>query len=325
MFISWVHTTNNPKQHTMEKSKSLRDEPCIPTIGYLYATRCSAYPNIIKIGKANDIKQKRSQLNVAFAPHKHIVVAQAESFDNERDERTVHAFFSAYRREGDWFEISAKRVKQFFEACITATHHREMQAYKFKEEDWFGVEDDTASLPLPNKLSSTELFLLNLAKENLKDNIEVAKLSGKALYDKYLHYAHNHEYKEIQTSNAFGLELKQIDGVSVRLHTDNDVMCILEFEEIKAYLLQRRKLSVIETFMLEFANKHNDLKKCKLLANELYEKYQLFVEERQMKGIETRKRFYTDVEWIPGVGSQQTPDGVRYILKIADIKEYLEG
>jgi hypothetical protein len=309
----------------MEISKLLRDEPYIPTIGYLYATRCSAYPNKIKIGKANDMKQKLSQLNVAFAPHKHVVVALAESFDNERDERTVHAFFSAYRREGDWFEISAKKVKQFFEACITATHQREMQAYKFQEEDWFGVEDDKAPVPVPNKLSSTELFLLNLSKENLKNNIEVAKLSGKALYNKYVHYAQAHEYQEIQTFNAFGLELKQIDGVSVRLLTDIDVTCILEFEEIKAYLIQRRKLSVIETFMLEFANKHNDLKKCKLLADELYEKYQLFVEERQMKEIETRKQFCMDLEWIEGVETQQMSGRTRYTLNIAEIKEYLEG
>jgi hypothetical protein len=222
----------------MEISKMLNDELVIPPIGFVYAIRCNAYPNKIEIGQTDDLKKKLSQLNVRRAPFKHTLVAFAESFDTKRDETIIHRYFAKSRKEGNFFEISPKQVKDYFDISITAVHNNEMRDYKYPDQNWFGNDDEV---------------------------------------------------------------------------------------EVRVKVPKRRKLSIIETFVLEFANEHHDQKEYKLLANEFYEKYQLFAEARQIKQIETRTQFGIDVKCIEGVGSKRMSDGVRYTLDLDEIKEYFEG
>ena len=162
-------------------------ELSIPGIQYVYATHCTAFPNRIKIGKTKDIKHRLSQLNVGCAPCKHKLIALAESFDNKRDERMAHVFFAEYRREGEFFEISAKQVKEYFDMFITALHNIEKQNYKHPEEECVHVE--TAIAPKPRQLSKLEEFVLNFANEQLDQNIMRMQILGKLLYKKYEAYA----------------------------------------------------------------------------------------------------------------------------------------
>jgi hypothetical protein len=55
-----------------------------------------------------------------------VVVALAPSFDNTRDERTAHAFFAEFRREGEFFAISENMVKDYFMNNITMQYSREL-------------------------------------------------------------------------------------------------------------------------------------------------------------------------------------------------------
>ena len=80
------------------------------TFGYVYATCSSAFPGLIKIGKAVDVAKRVSQLSTGCAPAPHMVVAVAPSLDYTRDEKLAHEKFANQRREGEFFEISKEEI-----------------------------------------------------------------------------------------------------------------------------------------------------------------------------------------------------------------------
>jgi hypothetical protein len=218
----------------MDMSKLCADLS-IPAIEYVYATHCTAFPNRIKIGKTKDIKARLSQLNVSCAPCKHKLIALAESFDIKRDEKMAHVFFAEYRREGEFFEVSAKQVKEYFDMFITALHNIEKQNYKHPEEECVHVE--TAIAPKPRQLSKLEEFVLNFANEQLDQNIMRMQIHGKAFYKKHEAYAtaNKHKEKDMKSMTAFGRQVKNIDGIfSSRMGTG--VVYRLNFAEIKECL-----------------------------------------------------------------------------------------
>lgn len=98
----------------------------MPQTNYVYATKSPAFPGLIKIGKTENISNRVSQLNTACAPSPHVIVAVAPSFDEGRDERTAHAFFSDSRREGEFFELADETVITFFTMHITAQYNMEL-------------------------------------------------------------------------------------------------------------------------------------------------------------------------------------------------------
>jgi len=98
----------------------------MPQTNYVYAMKSPAFPGFIKIGKTQHVKQRLSQLNVSCAPAPHVVVAVAPSFDQSRDEKTAHAFFSDKRREGEFFELDDAEVVAFFATHITAQYNVEL-------------------------------------------------------------------------------------------------------------------------------------------------------------------------------------------------------
>jgi hypothetical protein len=98
----------------------------MPVTNYVYATKSDAFPGLIKIGKAVNVRKRLSSLNTACAPVPHYVVAMAPTFDYTRDERTAHAFFALTRKEGEFFEITEEAVKSYFDHHITAQYQREL-------------------------------------------------------------------------------------------------------------------------------------------------------------------------------------------------------
>jgi hypothetical protein len=98
----------------------------IPQTCYVYATKSTAFPGLIKIGKTDNVTRRVSQLNTACAPAPHVIVAAAPTFDKDRDEKTAHAFFSKTRRAGEFFEITDAEVMAYFTMHITSQYNTEL-------------------------------------------------------------------------------------------------------------------------------------------------------------------------------------------------------
>lgn len=98
----------------------------MPQTCYVYATKSPAFPGLIKIGKTMDVSKRLNQLNTSCAPAPHVIVAVAPSFDDARDEKTAHAFFSKVRREGEFFELQDADVIDYFATHITTQYNAEL-------------------------------------------------------------------------------------------------------------------------------------------------------------------------------------------------------
>jgi len=114
------------RQIEIKKTKSVQD---LPPTAYVYATKSAAFPGLIKIGKADDVKKRLSSLNTGCSPAPHRVVTLAPSFDNLRDERAAHAFFTDFRKEGEFFELSEDVVKDYFVNFISSQYNRELTEF----------------------------------------------------------------------------------------------------------------------------------------------------------------------------------------------------
>ena len=110
----------------MEEVVNQVEENEIPQVQYIYATKCPAFPGLIKIGKTANMKARLSQLNTACAPAPHTVVTMAPTLDMHRDECLAHRWFANNRRQGEFFDISEERVKEYFFNTITARYQKEL-------------------------------------------------------------------------------------------------------------------------------------------------------------------------------------------------------
>jgi hypothetical protein len=113
-------------QYNESSEKELRG---MPQTKYIYATKSSAFPGLIKIGKSEDVSRRVSNLNTSCAPRPHVVLAVAPSFDQDRDEKIAHDFFISARRQGEFFELSDAEVIEFFASYITKRYSFELNQY----------------------------------------------------------------------------------------------------------------------------------------------------------------------------------------------------
>ena len=115
--------SNNMKNVEQDCAKKTLE---IPQTIYMYATKSSAFPGLVKIGRTENLKQRLTQLNTGCAPAPHIIVAMAPTFDNVKDEKIAHEFFSDVRREGEFFELCDEEVVKYFSTHITAKYNSEL-------------------------------------------------------------------------------------------------------------------------------------------------------------------------------------------------------
>jgi hypothetical protein len=94
----------------------------MPAVSYVYATKSTAFPGLVKIGKSTNLQARLSSLNTA--PHR--VVTVAPTLNNIRDERTAHQFFADMRRQGEYFEVEEDEVKAYFTHHITTQFNLDM-------------------------------------------------------------------------------------------------------------------------------------------------------------------------------------------------------
>ena len=98
----------------------------MPRTCYVYATKSTAFPGLVKIGKSMDVSKRLIGLNTSCKPAPHVIVAVAPTFDQDRDEKTAHSFFSSARREGEFFELEDAEVLVYFTTHITTQYNSEL-------------------------------------------------------------------------------------------------------------------------------------------------------------------------------------------------------
>ena len=85
---------------------------------FIYCTFSMAFPGYVKIGRSQDVDKRVASLNTGCAPLPHTIVAMTPTLNPLRDEKWTHAHFRAHRKEGEFFEVSAEAVQDFFDRKI---------------------------------------------------------------------------------------------------------------------------------------------------------------------------------------------------------------
>ena len=96
----------------------------MPKVSFVYGTCSDAFPNLIKIGRTDDINARLIQLNTSCAPKPHVLVALAQTFDSMRDESLAHEYFASVRRQGEFFELSVQDITSFFASHVTPKYQQ---------------------------------------------------------------------------------------------------------------------------------------------------------------------------------------------------------
>ncbi len=109
------------------KSK-MRDQSFkCPSESFVYAANSQSFPDIIKIGKADDIPRRLSSLNTSMPVHPYTLIASFGSFDALKSEKEAHYYFTEQRVEREFFKISESQAKIYF-----AQKQREHLEHKFE-------------------------------------------------------------------------------------------------------------------------------------------------------------------------------------------------
>ena len=108
------------------KVDSKQYQHAVPEIRYVYATESDAFPGLIKIGKATDVRTRLTSMNTSCAPMPHRVVAICPTLDYDRDESEAHGYFGARRCEGEFFALSHSEVSSFFSLYLFPRYQAEM-------------------------------------------------------------------------------------------------------------------------------------------------------------------------------------------------------
>jgi hypothetical protein len=215
----------------MEISHLLCQKIVIPPIGFVYAIRSDAFPHRIKIGKSNNVKNRLSQINVGCAPSPHFLVAVSATFDGTRDEKTAHTFFSNARREGEFFELSDKEVRDYFKLHITAQHQAEMADYLSTSWNLCQVMDTTQK---DLKEEDADINNLNLFLSALVKNPSSEEMPASKLFSEYSEFCKNMRKSPKDQCN-FGLMIRGVNGISKKRKTAGMVYYV-NYAILKQYL-----------------------------------------------------------------------------------------
>jgi hypothetical protein len=106
---------------------TVKETKSVTSFGYIYAFSSPAFPGYIKIGRSIDVIRRLAQLNTGCAPIPHVVIATAPTFNNVKDEKKTHMFFSKFRGAGEFFKVSEEDVKRYFKHTVAARFRWELQ------------------------------------------------------------------------------------------------------------------------------------------------------------------------------------------------------
>jgi hypothetical protein len=224
-------------------------EITLPPIGYVYACKSEAFPNRIKIGKCSDVEKRLSSLNTGCAPSPHVVIISAASFDNVRDESTVLTYFAAFRREGEFFEISEEVVKAYFQMHIVAQHQAEMAHHvtsQWKSPMVPGVPSQVILRESPPGMPSVvpatvndhliSYFISILINEHDIDEERNIDFDGCRLFERYRYLCTKlHPKGKALCKSSFNLAMAEVKGIRCEKYTKKSYIFI-NFDEAKRHL-----------------------------------------------------------------------------------------
>jgi hypothetical protein len=179
-----------------------------PQVKYVYAMQSAAFPDTLKIGRSNNVKNRLKSSNTFCKPAPFQVVASMQSMDNVRDEKLIHSKFAAKHVKGEFFLVSTEEVIQTF-LSFEAGFEKE------KEE-------------MMSRWKESELEKLH--KRKLEEDKE------KALEQQYKKQRANHQ--EQRTLLISKLRSYGIDSTGDLVQAANELVGVLEkrIENIKKYI-----------------------------------------------------------------------------------------
>lgn len=128
----YIHTL---LQESLATHVAKQAEPQTPETKYIYATESEAFPGLLKIGRTSNIAKRIPNLNTATAPKPHKLVTMAPTLNDKRDEKLAHQYFASKRMSGEFFNVSAEEVMNFFHSHIIPLYNIEMAMNVSKEEE----------------------------------------------------------------------------------------------------------------------------------------------------------------------------------------------
>ena len=169
------------------------NQPMSRQVKFIYASQSAAFPGLIKIGKTRDVKARLSQLNTACAPMPHVLVAQVPSLDYSRDECEAHAVFAQFRKQGEFFEISAEDVNRHFQTVM----------WRFIEESKFSLKKTLNCLePSATSLNQLMSRVYPVAEQPMKQQMKSHKRKLEELENDEMEQTNKAQFIANQTAEA---------------------------------------------------------------------------------------------------------------------------
>jgi hypothetical protein len=98
----------------------------IPVFSWVYCTKSTAFPGLVKIGRTRDLSSRISSGNTFCAPAPHSFETIVPTFDSKRDEARVHKHFAEFRKQGEFFQVSVNSVQEYFSLQIMPLYQNEL-------------------------------------------------------------------------------------------------------------------------------------------------------------------------------------------------------
>jgi hypothetical protein len=115
---STINTKVNLEAFTTSVLSEAQEKEDIYNTSYIYASYSDAFPNLVKIGRSQNVTARLSSGNTFCRPSPHQLLCIAPTLDAIKDEANAHAYFAKYRKEGEFFEISKEEVETYFQGLI---------------------------------------------------------------------------------------------------------------------------------------------------------------------------------------------------------------
>jgi len=98
----------------MDSKRYLERSLNMPKESFVYAVHSKAFPNVIKIGKADNITTRLQNLNTSMPSFPYKLIVKFGSFDSKASEEQTHRHFAEYRLEKEFFKLSESQVTWYF-------------------------------------------------------------------------------------------------------------------------------------------------------------------------------------------------------------------
>ncbi len=128
----------------IRQERMLKERLYLPKESFVYAAYSQAFPDVIKIGKADNVMSRLVSLNTSMPIHPYTLVASFSSFDSDKSEKEAHKHFAKMRVNKEFFRLSAAQAWTYFstkqrEHLENKFHSKSMIAPNFLKHKYFSA------------------------------------------------------------------------------------------------------------------------------------------------------------------------------------------